>query len=130
MHWLLFNQRNCSTTSLHRASIPQLRPTSRGTLCNLFHTLWSIKVQEKFVVLQKEGPFDYSLLEAIVEIRDKETCYKSVSEGFTERIICAGTPYGGRGPRSVSNYSTNQFVCEIMVIHSDIKMYFNFPQKI
>ena len=83
------------------------------------------------MVLQKEGlivvPIGYSLLEAIVEIRDKETCYKSVSEGFTERIICAGTPYGGRGPLSVSDYSTNQFVCEIMVILSDIKIYFNIP---
>ena len=50
------------------------------------------------MVLQKEGlivvPIGYSLLEAIVEIRDKETCYKSVSEGITERMICAGTPYG------------------------------------
>jgi hypothetical protein len=44
-------------------------------------------------------------------------------------MICAGTPYGGRGPRSVSDYSTNKFVCEIMLIHSDIKIYFNFPPK-
>ena len=107
--------------------------TTRGTLHKIFHTLWSIEVQENVVVLQKEGPIgvpiSYSLIEAIVEIRDKEICYKSVPESFTERVICAGTPYGGRGPLSVSAYSTKQFVCEIMVIHSDQKIYFNIPQK-
>ena len=82
-----------------------------------------------FVVLQMEKPIGYSLLEAIVEIRDKDICYQYVSEAFTERMICAGTPYGGRGPLSVSDYSTNKFVCEIMVIHSDIKICFNIPQK-
>ena len=44
-------------------------------------------------------------------------------------MICAGTPYGGKGPLSVSDYNTNQFVCEIMLIHSDIKINFNFPPK-
>ena len=82
-----------------------------------------------FVVLQMEKPIGYSLLEAIVEIRDKDICYQYVSEAFTERMICAGAPYGGRVPLSVSDYSTKQFVCEIMVFHFDTNIYFNIPQK-
>jgi primase-polymerase (primpol)-like protein len=77
-----------------------------------------------FVVLQIERP---NLLEAIVEITDYAKSYRPHSgegTGITERMFCAGTPYGGNGPSSVNYYNTNQFICEITLFYSDKKKLF------
>jgi hypothetical protein len=58
-----------------------------------------------FVVLQMEGP---NFFEAIVETTDYAKCYRPNSGDVTERterMICAGTPYGGNGPCSLNYYT-------------------------
>ena len=71
-------------------------------LQNLFHTVWSIKVQQIFVVLQTGGPISSNLLEVITEIIDDATCRTAYPGEITDRMICAGTSAGGKGPCNVS----------------------------
>jgi hypothetical protein len=65
---------------------------------NLSLTVLSIELHKLFVVLQTGGPITLNLLEAIVEIRDDATCRDAYCRSFTENMVCAGTPSGGRGP--------------------------------
>jgi hypothetical protein len=49
-----------------------------------------------FVVLQMRESTSPNLLEAILEIKDKETCI-SVDGEIRDGVICAGTPYECKG---------------------------------
>jgi len=75
------------------SSVPQPE-----VLYNLFLTVLSIELHQMFVVLQTGGPITPNLLEAIVEITVDAKCRDAYCRGFTESMICAGTPSGGRGP--------------------------------
>jgi hypothetical protein len=55
-----------------------------------------------FVVLQPGGPFSPILLEVTTEIIDDSTCNASYPGRITDRMICAGTVTGGKGPCNVS----------------------------
>ena len=68
---------------------------------NLLHTLWSTKLKQMFVVLQPGMSFNYDLLEAVVEIIDDATCNVSYSGAFTDRMICAASDTGFKGPCDV-----------------------------
>jgi hypothetical protein len=64
--------------------------------------VWSIKLQQMFVVLQTGGPLSSSLLEATTQVIDEATCGASYPGEITDRMICAGTSDGGVGPCNVS----------------------------
>jgi hypothetical protein len=55
-----------------------------------------------FVVLQTGGPVSPDLLEVTTEIIDEATCGAAYPGEITGRMICAGTPTGGKGPCNVS----------------------------
>ena len=70
-------------------------------LYNLLLTVWFTKLKQMFVVLQPGMSFNYDLLEAVVEIIDDATCNVSYSGAFTDRMICAASDTGFKGPCDV-----------------------------
>ena len=90
-------QRKTSTHSQYRGSIPQLRSTTIATLESISHCVFYKTTTNVCFFLQMRVPINTGLLEAIVEIRDKETCHNPDSGEFTDRMICTGNPCEGRG---------------------------------